>query len=109
MPGAFQLARGSEELAREILQDPKDLIADIWIGRNADSAVEGLVKRLSLPGYSTRDLLSDVGRMKADAASQVVSAETLIERWTRLDGAVEKCVALTASRHEQFINNTQHA
>ncbi len=68
-----------------------------------------LVRDLSRPDYSIKDLLADIRHFKQQVAGAETTTERLIERWTLLDGIVEKCLAFTTFSHEDFFDTTEHA
>jgi len=109
MPGyASPLESQRNDSLLDIPENPRALIENILNG-NRDEAIAGLVQHLSRPGYSIIDLLADVRHFKEDIARTESTSDRLIDRWMLLDRTVEKCLALTTSSHEEFIDKTLHA
>lgn len=92
-----------------VSKDPRDSIASILAGQNPGRAITALVRDLSRPDYSIKDLLADIRHFKQQVAGAETTTERLIERWTLLDGIVEKCLAFTTFSHEDFFDTTEHA
>jgi GAF domain-containing protein len=109
MPGsAYPLASQRNDSLLDISENPRALIENILIG-NPDEAIAGLIQHLGRPGYSIVDLLGDVRHFKEEIARAESKSDRLIDRWMLLDRTVERCLALTTSSHEEYIDKTLHA
>lgn len=110
MPGyASELASQRNDRLLDISENPRDLIENILKGKSPNEAFAGLIQHLGRPSYTIMDLLGDVRYFKEEIARSEPSSEKLVERWTLLDCTVEKCLSLTTSCHEEFIDKTLHA
>lgn len=89
-------------------ENPKSLIQHLLDGTDPSQIITSLVGHLGRPGYSLMDLLADAKQIK-DKLAQEGTTKRLVDGWTLLDRAIEKCVALTTSSHEQFVEKTLHA
>jgi PAS domain-containing protein/putative methionine-R-sulfoxide reductase with GAF domain len=110
MPGkaVYQRASRSGNLTQAESQDPKSLIQHLVDGNDPAQIVTGLVGVLGRPDYSIMKLLADVKQFKNKIALQGPTRGVL-DIWSLLDQAIEKCMALTTAPHEQFIDRTLHA
>lgn len=110
MPGQVIHQRTNRQNTRSLAarDNPKSLIQHLLDGTDPGQIVSSLVAHLGRPGYSLMDLLTDAKQIK-DKLAQQGATRRLVDGWSLLDGAIEKCVALTTSSHEQFIEKTLHA
>jgi GAF domain-containing protein len=110
MPGSIirQHASRSDDRTFAMSESPKSLIQHLIEGTDPGVIVSNLVRHLGRSDYSIMDLLADFKQFKDKLARQGATKHVL-DAWTLLDQAIDKCLAVTTSPHEQFIDKTLHA
>jgi len=89
-------------------ENPKSLIQHLIEGTDPGQIVANLVGHLGRSDYSIMDLLADAKQFKDKLARQGATKRVL-NAWSLLDQTIDKCLAVTTSPHEQFIDRTLHA
>ena len=88
-------------------ETPESILQHLVDGADPRQIVPSLVAHLGRPGYSLLELLADAKQIKEKLAQDGMR-KRLIDGWSRLDRAIEQCVALTTSSHEKFMDRTLH-